>query len=160
MKTKKTQKATLTWESPETVVYQRGLLWKINASIALFLCITLGVYFHALTFSIAIAAFAIAYYLVGRKPIRQVQNEISELGITLDRKFYPYAQIKRFWIIYEPPAVNALHLHIKGNVFTEIKVQLADQNPETIRRALTPYLTELPNQHESFSEILLRIIKI
>lgn len=110
--------------------------------------------------SLAILAFAVAHFVINRKPQRKITTEISELGITINKKFYPFSVIKKFWIICEPPHVNTLHLHIKGQLLGEIKLELENQNPETVRRALTGKVVELPNQHESVSEILLRILKI
>lgn len=156
----KTKKTIVKWEASETHLHHRGPVWKIIASLSLIAIIALGIYFQAKTFSLAILAFAVAHFVINRKPQRKITTEISELGITINKKFYPFSVIKKFWIICEPPHVNTLHLHIKGQLLGEIKLELENQNPETVRRALTGKVVELPNQHESVSEILLRILKI
>lgn len=160
MKNKKTNKNILQWQTLDSIPYQRGLIWKINALIAVLLAVVLGYYFDALTFSLAILAFAFAYYVSLRHPPRPVNVSIREDGISLNKKLYPYSQIKRFWIIYEPPYLSVLHLHLRGKLFTEIKIHLADQSPATIRTILKSHIEELPNQQESFGEILTRLLKI
>lgn len=160
MKHKNTKKPIIRWESAEIPHPKRSLLWKFVAFTSLSLAIVLGIYLEAKTFSLAIATFAVTYYLVSRKPITKITITISELGIQIAEKFYPYNKIKKFWIIFEPPYVNTLHLHIRGQIFTEIKLQLHNQNPEPIRQILATKITELKDQHQKFSEILLRILKI
>ena len=52
--------ARISWIAPETVIHQRGPVWKIVMGIVILLAIIGGIYYGAWTFSLAIAAFATA----------------------------------------------------------------------------------------------------
>ena len=69
-------------------------------------------------------------------------------------------EIKKFWIIYEPPAIKNLHLEVKSVFKPNLIIPLQNQNPVEVRKFLKEHLEEdLEQESESTIEALKRVLK-
>lgn len=152
--------AEISWIAPEAVRHERGTIWKSLMLIMTLLAIGLGIYFNAWTFSLAIGTFALVYTLVHREHPRDVEIKISNIGIKVGNRQYPFARVRAFWLIYEPPMVKTLNLLVDGELLPEVSIQLSDQNPAIIREFLMKKVPELSGKDESLTDIFLRIFKL
>lgn len=152
--------AHISWIAPETIIHQRGPTWKIVMSLVICLAIGGGIYYGAWTFSLAIATFAIAYFVINLQHPRAIEIKISDIGIKVGYKKYAYSQIKAFWILYDPPYVQTLNIRVVGQVIDDITIQLGNQSPADLREFLMTKIPELEGQTEKLSDIFLRLFKI
>ncbi|MFA7686035.1 MAG: hypothetical protein WCX95_04520 [Candidatus Gracilibacteria bacterium] len=152
--------AVITWEAPEYVVHEKGLIWKITMLIIVALIAGLSLYYDSWTFALVIVIFALVHTLVHLEHPRNVQVKISEIGIKVGFRKYSYGKIKAFWVIYEPPFVQTLNLRVEGDFIGEITIQLADQDPAAVREYLISKIPEMEGKSESLSDILVRLFKI
>lgn len=150
----------LSWIAPETVKHERGLVWKIVASLVVAFAIAWGFVYFSWTFSLLLITFVLVYYLVHLEHPKEVEIKISEIGIKVGAKKYPYSRIKVFWIIYEPPFVKTLNIRVSGEIVSDITIQLDHQDPAPIRNFLLEKIPELEGQTEKISDIFLRLFKI
>ncbi len=151
--------AVLSWISPETIKHERGLTWKILTSLFIALSLAWGIVYGSWTFSLAIFLFVIVYYLVHLEHPKDVEVKVSELGVKVGSRKYPYSRIKAFWILYEPH-IRTLNLRVSGDVISDITIQLGHQHPAELRGFLMERIPELEGQSEKISDIFLRIFKI
>lgn len=151
--------AVLLWIAPEMIKHERGLTWKIIASILVALACAWGVVYGSWTFSVALLAAILVYYLVHLEHPKNVEIKISEIGIKVGTRKYPYSRIKAFWIIYEP-YVKTLNLRISGEMISDITIQLGNQGPAEVRNFLLEKIPELEGQSEKISDIFFRLFKI
>ena len=152
--------AILSWIAPETIRHERGVLWKIITAIVVFATIAGGFYYNAATFSVAIIAFIVAYYLAHLEHPKNVEVKISKIGIKVGSRKYPYSRIQAFWLIYDPPYTKTLNIRVSGEVIADITIQLDGQNPSPVRETLFEKIPELEGQSEKFSDIILKLFKI
>lgn len=152
--------AAITWEAPEYVVHERGLLWKIIMITLVVVTAALSLYYDSWTFALVITIFALVYTLVHLKHPRNVQVKLSEIGIKVGFRKYSYSKIKAFWLIYEPPFVQTLNLKVQGDFVGEITIQLSDQDPSAVREYLISRIPEMEGKSESLSDIFVRLFKI
>jgi len=104
--------------------------------------------------------FTLIIFLHSTKKPDKVSLAITEDGLEVGNNFYLYKEIKKFWIIYEPPDVKNLYFDFKGLRPTLI-IPLENKNPVQIRKILLDYLDEdLEKEDESLSEYLGRKLKI
>lgn len=150
----------ISWIAPEHTKHERGRLWKVLIPAMLLAAIILGVLHNAWTFSLAIVVFATVYYALHREHPKDVDIIVSDIGIKVGERRYPYSRIKAFWIIYDPPYIKTLNLHVNGEFAVHIPVQLGDQNPAEIREFLLEKIPEREGETESLSDIFLRLFKI
>ncbi len=151
----------LNWRFPEYAQYQRSGSW--YAAIIIFL---LAFFCYAiLTANFLFALFLILFGLVlvlrvRRSPL-EVEFKILEDGISIGEKFYEWAEIKNFHLIYRPPQIKRLYFDLKNTFFSDFSVPLEKQNPLEIRAALKKYLPEdLSKDSESLTDSLGRLLKI
>lgn len=152
--------AILSWVAPETIRHERGLAWKIIISLILAAAIAWGIVYNAWTFSLAVGVFAIVYYIIHLEHPKDVEIVISEIGIKVGGRKYPYNRIRAFWVIYEPPFVKTLNLRISGGIGGDITIQLDGQHPAPVREILIGKIPEMEGQAEKVSDIFLRLFKI
>lgn len=152
--------AILSWIAPETIKHERGMTWKVVMGGLLLSGIIWGIFTNALTFSLVLAVFAVAYYLINLEHPKDLEVKISHIGIKIGTRRYPYSRIKAFWIIYEPPYLKILNLRVSGEIITDLTIQLHDQTPSAVREVLMEKIPEMEGQSEKLSDLLLRLFKI
>lgn len=152
--------AVISWIAPEAIRHERGTLWKIVMSLVVIGTITFGILYNSWTFSLAIAAFVFAYYIVNLEHPKHLEVKISDIGIKIGNRKYPFSRIKAFWTIYEPPYTATLNIRTTGEITSDITIQLHGQSPSEIRRFLLDKIPELEGQSEKLSDIFLRLFKI
>ena len=103
---------------------------------------------------------AIILYINHKKDPLTINFQIKEDGIVLGNKFYPYKEIKNFWIIYETPT-KSLYFDFESNWRPRLSVPIINQDPLQIRKILLKYLAEdLEQKEEPLSETLSRFLKL
>ncbi|PIR55573.1 hypothetical protein COU74_00340 [Candidatus Peregrinibacteria bacterium CG10_big_fil_rev_8_21_14_0_10_36_19] len=150
----------IAWRAPEYMKYRRGLLWKVIAVLLLTVSSVLGYLYISWTFSLALVVFALVYSLLDRRDPEIIDVIISDLGVKVGNKKYPFAKIQGFWVIYNPPYVSTLNLRIKGHAITDVEIQLLGQDPSKVRDLLIAKIPEYEGKDESFIDVLLNVLKI
>lgn len=152
-------KAIILWTAPEFLRYRRGLIWK-TAAFLLFACIMLFAFLQkAWSFGLVMLVSVAVYYLLQRERPRNLEVKISDIGIKVGQRQYPFTRIKGFWIIYEPPFAT-LNISVSGDLAANISIQLAHQDPAVLRNFLLHKIPELEGKKESFLDLITKILKI
>ena len=99
-------------------------------------------------FSLIIILFAIILFLQSHQAPPQLLFQISELGIIVGNKFYPYSDFEDFYIIYKPPEVKTLFLETIGTFYPAIRIPLLDMDPLEIKYTLREFLSEDTEKEE------------
>ncbi|MSU76171.1 hypothetical protein EXS54_01720 [Patescibacteria group bacterium] len=155
----RTEKPIIAWEAKEFTDYQRNKRWYILVGIV-GAVLTVG----ALVIQqwLTAVVFALATYVVmrhaGDKP-RTITYSISRLGIQVGDKFYPYNDLKQYWIVYNPP-IRTLSFQLTSRFKPLIKMNIGEVDPDAIREALKEHLPELPKQGEDFIDKFSRWVRL
>ena len=80
------------------------------------------------------------------------------MGVRIGNLFFPYSQIKAFWIIYDH-GIRTLNLRALNHWFGDVVIQLDEIDPVEIRNFLVGQIPEWEGKREPVSETLLRILK-
>lgn len=151
----------LRWKFPEFPRYKRGFVWYLVTVI-----VGAGLLLYALIsgnflFALIILMFALVIYMATVSEPSDVEISITEDGVGIGQAFYPYREIKNFWFIYEPPTVRNLYIEFKSSMRPRLTVDLEEQNPNEVRRALSRYVPEdLTEEDEPLSDIIGRVFKL
>lgn len=154
-------KVFISWVFPEYPRYHRGFVWYLVSVI-----IGAGLLISALVsgnflFALIILMFALVIYMATAAEPADIEIAITEDGIALGTAFYPHRAVKSFWFVYEPPHVRNLYIDFKSAVRPRLTVDLMDENPNEVRKALSRHVPEdLTEEDEPLSEILGRVFKI
>lgn len=160
-KTKTKQaKPVFYWKASQNLHSERGSKWIIYAIFASLLLVFWGIYTGAWTFSLVVIAFSFTYYITNKEKDKNIDVEILDEGIKVENRFYSFHNIKSFWIIYVTPKIQLLHFTVKGDVWGEVKVNMNGQNLIEIQKFLSEKVPEITDKHESFTDTILRLLKI
>lgn len=152
--------AQIEWIAPEYVRHYRGQTWKIVTGAIVIISAILAFLYASWTFSLAIIASAVVYYIVHLEHPKDVPVKISKIGIKVGNRRYPFTRIKGFWTIYNPPYVRTLNIRVAGEIVTDITIQLDAQDPAEIREHLISKIPEFEGKTETLSDLFLRLFRI
>lgn len=154
------EEAILSWKAPEYLKHEKSHMWFLVAGIIALLLVFYGFASGGWTFSLAIIVFAGTYYLLHREDPKIVDVKISEMGVKIGRRIYPYSDMRGFWIVYEPPHVTKLYFKLIGKFQPDVFVALGDCSPAQARNSLRKHTKELEGFGEPFSDALVRVFKL
>lgn len=155
-----TAKTIFTWTALEYIQQQRDKKWYTIAGIALAAAVLLTLITGNWSMALAIIVFAAVYeYLQRHHPPKRVEIEITDYGIHVGHMFFPYSNIKAFWILYGN-GVKSLNLRVHKRIHSDVVIQLDSQNPAAIREYLVGQIPEWEGKHESLSDVILRLLKL
>ncbi len=149
------------WWVNEYEQHQRERPWYITMGAAATLVVLYGLLTANYLFVLIIVLFGIIVYLHALQTPLQVYFAITEAGIIVGKKFYPYKELKAFWIIYNPPAVKNLYFSASNVVKHRLVVPLLNFDPRPIRQYLNRFVTENTSEEdEPLSDKLGRLLKL
>lgn len=148
----------LAWNAASFIKFQRTKSWYIVSSILLLLVIVSAVLLGSPTFAIAVIVFAMVYVFLTQDDPEAVQVVISDIGIIFGNKVYPYTDIRTFWIEYQPPTFQSLHLVLKKEFSEEVTINFHGINPTDLRLVLSKFLPEWEEREKNFTENLTRML--
>jgi hypothetical protein len=150
------------WDYQEHPNYERGTLWYVFMTV-----VGLGLLIYAVAtanflFAFIIILFALVTYLASLNEPGKARFAVIEDGVRVGNRLYPFRQVRRFWFVYEPPAVKNLYLEIKDDLLQpRVIVALGEMNPNEVRTVLGQFIHEdFTETDEPMSDFLGRILKI
>lgn len=151
----------LAWEVDEYARYKRSVAWYVGAGLVGLVLLWYALATVNFLFGLIVIIFAIVVVLSGTREPHRVTVSLTEDGIEMGTRFYPYREYEAFWIVYEPPLVKSLYLDPKSSMQPPFGVPLEDVNPNTVREILLPAIKEdLERDNEPFADSLARLLRI
>ncbi len=131
----------------------------LYATIGLVVAAILVAYFaHDLLFTIVLILSAVVLNLNATRPRRQSEITVHATGISIDDQRHHYADMKSFWIDYQPN-LKELSIELKKGYSPIIKIPLEDANPLEIHQAMVSYVPEKEHD-QSLLDHIVRLIGI
>lgn len=154
------ERVVFSWTAPEYIQHQKGPRWYVGAAVLLLLLLGWGFYSGNWTMVVALIVFAVVYqYLHAYHPPKETHIKISELGISVGDMFYAFSHIQAFWIIYQH-GLKTLNVRVSKNLFSDIIIQLGEQDPVEVRQYLVGQIPEWEGKEEKLSDLILRLLKL
>jgi len=151
----------LQWTFSESLEQQRPHSWYVWLGV-----ISGGLLIYSVfTFNFLFAAFIVLTDIIIISTSKKNSNEINAIisrdGISIGNKFYPYRDLGKFWIIYQPPTVKTLYFEFKNRFKPLLSIPLKNQNPVETREILTQFLIEdLEQEKEPLNEQIKKFLKL
>ena len=148
------------WSFPDITLQPRSRRWYVAVGVIGGLMAIYGIWTGNFLFPILLCLFALTFTLV-RRQSQTITCVISEDGVAVGPTFYPFRELKKFWIIYQPPDVKNLYLEFRNPLKTRLPVPLESQNPVTIRHLLLDFLFEdVHREEEPALDQISRLLKL
>lgn len=149
-------KILMEWEPVEFREAPRNDNWYLWLGIAAAVLITIAILTK--TYIVAVTFFLLAVVLVmfAQKPVKRMRVRITDTGLEVRNRFYPYHTLKNFWVLYNPPHVTTLNFSQREKISLYINIEIEDQDPVKLRDILLEYLPEDENKEEDFVDAVAR----
>ncbi|MFB6182090.1 MAG: hypothetical protein ABEJ24_04315 [Candidatus Magasanikbacteria bacterium] len=149
------------WEISEYEDHDRGPTWIIISSLLGLGLVIFAVWSQNFLFALIIMLLGIIIFLQHNQEPAQIPFAITELGIVVGNKFYPYGELDAFFIVYEPPKIKKLYFETESKIKPLVHIPLKEQNPVEVRETLKGYIPEdLDREEEPLSDFLAREWKL
>lgn len=149
------------WEFSEFTKYERGKAWYFWMILLVVLIMVYSVITVNFLLAVIVIIGAITLTLIHQREPAQISIKITEDGLETSDRFFPFSEIKNFYLIYQPPVVKSLFFEFKSLTKPRLNVPLVEQNPVSVRETLLKYLSEdLAKESEPLSESLSRFLKL
>lgn len=148
------------WYSPEFLRYERGVLWFLTAGLIDALLILYAVMTGSLTMLLVFVLIPVIYFLEHHRKPKTVEVIVSPYGIKFGDMKLAYTDIKKFWILHDPPHLNELRLHTTKKFHPEVTIPLLDIDPSIIRNYLVTQIPEWEGKQESLLDVIIRVFKL
>ena len=149
------------WEFLEFEKHKKGLVWYLGLIIVGGALLVYSVVTFNFLFALIIVLIAFIIFIHSFREPQKIKFGITEDGIKLGEKFFPFKELSKFWIIYDPPKVKTLYIDFKSVIKPTLSVPFLDQDPISIRKALLNYLEEdLEREEEDASDALGKFLKL
>lgn len=159
MKHKNQQDLELSWEAPEFAEHQRSKNWYIGFAAVSIMLIGFAVWLGSIITIITFCLLsAVGFGFAVQKP-KQMTYSITNQGIIVGPSIYPYKNIRKFWIIYDPPHVKTLNFETTAYLNNIISIELGNQDPLPVKLTLKNNLLEDLDREESLSDMIARKAK-
>ncbi len=155
-------KTLLSWSFPSFEEHERSRSWYVLAVIVAILCLLYALWDRNFLFAIIVVIIGATLYQRLLRTPEEVGFCIREDGLEIiGQAFYPYKDIRNFWIIYEPPKVKDVYFMFSVGLRQPLRIPLETENPLHIRKVLSRYLPEnLERETEPTIDALGRMLKL
>ena len=134
----------LSWQAHEFRPYPKNLGWYVTLiSIAILVIAFFVLVENDIFAAVSLGLIAILIYLFSRQTPQRVEIELNNRGVKFDQLFYPYKQLKYFWVVHNNDH-QTVNFHTSALVNNTVILELENQDPEAVRQYLLQHLPEHP----------------
>lgn len=148
---------TFEWQAPEFEKKEKNKSWFIIPAIITIIIGIIAIATENILFLILILLGFFTFYIYAKKEPRTINFKINEKGVEIDNKLHHFESLKSFWVFYDPPMEKELSFRSKKITFPYLRIPLAEQNPNEIRKYLLKFLPEKRHK-ESLIDIWMKRI--
>ena len=151
-------KQKITWEAWEFKAQEKSLFWYVGFGGIAIALIVYAWYSHNFLTMITFLVISAAWLLYALQKPRRVSHELSTTGIRINQTFFPYRNIKNFWIIYNNHN-KTLNFETTAYLNNHISLELGQLHPNEIKTFLKTYLQEDLDKEDSLTDVIARKVK-
>lgn len=149
------------WAVSEYEKHERSRRWYLIMGILGVSALVYAVLSANYLFALILVLFGIILFLQDMGEPMEVPVAITDTGVIIGNKYYPYKEFTRYWIVYMPPEVKNIYFSTTNLIRHRLQVPLLEVDPRPIREFLNKYIMEDTDQEEEpLSDRLARIFKL
>ena|SRR3989344_9280896 len=156
-----TGRVVFDWVVNEYEKHDRSKRWYVLMAVVGAALLLYAVISGNYLFALIVVLFGIILFLQDMLQPAEVSFAITEAGIVVGNKFYPFKEITNYWMIYNPPEVKNIYFSTNNILKHRLQISLLDNDPRPIRDFLNQFLVEdLDQEEEPLSDRLGRVFKL
>ena len=145
------------WRAPEFDKKEKSQSWFILPAIIAIIFGVIALLTDNILFLILVLLGFFTFYIYAKKEPKIVKFKINEKGVEIDDRLHDFDSLRSFWLFYNPPEEKEISFRSRKTFFPYLRIPLADQNPNEIRKYLLRFLPERRHK-ESLIDIWMRRI--
>lgn len=151
----------MNWDFPEFIKYERTHWWYIISFVFLSGLLVYSLVVFNYLFAVILIMFAFILTMHHYQEPHTVNFLITDQGVIVGTKFFPYEELEAFWIVYDPPISKRLLFRKKNIAKSRIIIPLQDADPLEVRAHLEKFLPEdVDDPDDTLSDVIGRLFKI
>ena len=148
------------WGFLEHDRHERGMWWYIITSVVLLALIAYSIYDQNYLLTVILVLALLVFVITELRGPDTRTFSAYEDGLQVGTAFYPFTEIRNFFIIYEPPDVKMLYFDPKSIFRPMVGVPILDEDPNDLRTVLLEFIPEdIDREHEPVGDFLGRFFK-
>ena len=148
----------ISWETEEFEYHEKDFGWFLTMGIVLFGIFASLLILKNIFGAATILLFAVIIYLYATKKPEKISVKVDGRGVYINKKLAPYAEIKSFWIHYEPPLKHLILMN-KKHIIQKTIVPIGNTDPVKLRELLLANALDEKEEEESISEMIFRRLR-
>jgi len=150
---------TISWQAHEFRHYPKNTGWYITLIAVAVLVIAFFIIIEKDVFAaVCLALLTILIIIFSRQVPQRVHIELEPTGIKFGRLFYPYKQLKYFWVVNNENH-KTVNFHTSALVNNLVILELEHQDPEAVRNFLLKHLAEHSETEETSVQKVMHRLK-
>lgn len=145
--------STLSWEAPEYHLQPKTTAWYVGVGVLLALLLFAAFLMRSFLSGVVFALLGLLVLLYSERPPRTARFTLSEEGVRINDRFYPYRELGGFNVVESPTGPLAL-VRSRRLVMPLLHIPLGEHAAEAIRARLRPHLTEDQDLRESLADLI------
>jgi len=148
------------WEAPEFIVSQEGGGRGVNIAMAIVLLglLAWAIWARQWVAAALVGMGGLAIYLLRTSQPRVFTHSLTDAGVLVGKKFYPYGKLRSFWLVLDGN-VRVLNLLPSRKFGLALTLQLGDASIDKVRDALSGKLPEDASRGEDPIDKVGRMLK-
>ncbi len=131
---------TIAWQAPEFKYYPKTFAWYAGLIILALLAVVFFIIFEKDIFAaVSLLIIFILIIIFSRHKPAVIDIELDHKGVNFGNLFYPYVQLKSFWIV-ENPRHKTVNFITSAYINNMLIVELENQNADEVKNFLVEYL--------------------
>ncbi|MBI2175428.1 MAG: hypothetical protein HYU35_01715 [Parcubacteria group bacterium] len=147
----------LSWETLEYVHRPKSADWYWMVGFLSVLVVVAAILLHNFLLGVLALVSGFTVILLGAQHPQKFLFRLSERGVTIHKKLYPYDTLDSFWVYYEPGGKKALSIKSKKKMVPQLVIPLDTMNPVVVRDYMLQFLKEVPQEESIIDEISERV---
>lgn len=151
-------KEIFSWNAPSFAREHKGPKWFVLAALIIVFVIGYSAWQQDwFVIGITVIVSAVMFWYVFSVHPKDVSYKITPMGIYVDEKFYPFAEIHSFWMVYNNN-VKTIYFALIKKYLPTIAVSLENIDPLLVKGYFLKHVPEQERRGESLVDKLIRII--
>ena len=149
----------LAWKALEYQDYSYD--WKYYGVFALALLAVLGYSIYAqdwFVLAIAVILAGFMFWYQRKKPVERTYR-LTQLGMYIDHRFYPYHDIYSYWLQLNT-SYRSLNIIFAKKYIPQMTILFGETDPMKIRQVLSKYIPEEDSHTENMQDRLMRWFRL
>lgn len=102
------------WQAHEYIHHDKSPLWFIVFTVAVIILIAAAIFLiQSVTFAVLVPVMAVALLVYSHRPPRILNYTLSQQGLHINDRLYPFAQFKGFGVIHDGDEYSVMLIPIK-----------------------------------------------